>query len=481
MDYKNSPKATEITMELPNTIEGCHTLIRSYHEIITTLSDRIDKLATENRELKERLNNNSSNSSLPPSKSFKKLKLKKSASKNKSGGQIGHEGHFRQLLDSKEVDVIVDCKLPSHCSCGGRINPSGDYQQHQVYELPEIKLEITEYHLEKGCCSCCGRNHIGILPDGITWGITGPKLTGFMSHLISKYRLSRRELKEFLKEQFKFNISLGTLFNKQKIVNTALEFSVSNLLTEVKQSPSINIDETGHNRDGKKQWLWGLVSSTVAFFSIQPSRGKKVLDLLVGDYENIIISDRYTAYGYFDSSCRQICWAHLKRDFTRLSEKWDKGISRIGKGLLTCESDLFKVWYEFRQSNITRDELLRKTYPIRKRVGELLEQGTYTDPKLKAVRFCKNLLEDFDALWTFLSIDNVEPTNNYAERYLRHSVIWRKKYFCTRSDYGSEYVARTMSIIMTCRLQSRSSFEFICQVLQNYFIKTTAPPFLITA
>ncbi|WP_294878413.1 transposase, partial [Sulfurimonas sp. RIFOXYB12_FULL_35_9] len=243
---------------------------------------------------------------------------------------------------------------------------------------------------EKGCCSCCGRNHIGILPDGITWGITGPKLTGFMSHLISKYRLSRRELKEFLKEQFKFNISLGTLFNKQKIVNTALEFSVSNLLTEVKQSPSINIDETGHNRDGKKQWLWGLVSSTVAFFSIQPSRGKKVLDLLVGDYENIIISDRYTAYGYFDSSCRQICWAHLKRDFTRLSEKWDKGISRIGKGLLTCESDLFKVWYEFRQSNITRDELLRKTYPIRKRVGELLEQGTYTDPKLKAVRFCKN-------------------------------------------------------------------------------------------
>ena len=148
-----------------------------------------------------------------------------------------------------------------------------------------------------------------------------------------------------------------------------------------------------------QQWLSFLFNPLVA----------KVLDLLVGDYENIIISDRYTAYGYFDSSCRQICWAHLKRDFTRLSEKWDKGISRIGKGLLTCESDLFKVWYEFRQSNITRDELLRKTYPIRKRVGELLEQGTYTDPKLKAIRFCKNLLEDFDALWTFLSIDNVEP------------------------------------------------------------------------
>lgn len=169
----------------------------------------------------------------------------------------------------------------------------------------------------------------------------------------------------------------------------------------------------------------------------------------------------------------------MKRDFTRLSEKGDKIISRIGAGLLTCETDLFKIWHDFKQGNIAREELLRKSSPIRKRVGELLEQGIYTDPKLKAARFCKNILKDFDALWTFLSTENVEPTNNHAERCLRHLVIWRKKYFCTRSNYGSEFVSRTMSVIMTCRLQSKSSFEFICQALKNHFVKTTAPPALI--
>jgi transposase len=224
---------------------------------------------------------------------------------------------------------------------------------------------------------------------------------------------------------------LGTVFNKQKMVNAALREPVSALLETIKESPFVNMDETGHCRDGRKEWMWGFISSTAAFFSVAASRGKKSLKLLMGDFKNIVISDRYAAYNYFDSACRQICWAHLKRDFTRLSEKKDGVISRIGRNLLACESALFKVWHEFKLNKITRDELLRQVQPLRQRVGELLVQGTYTDPALKIVRFCKNLLEDFNALWTFISTEHIEPTNNLAERSLRPLVIWRKKYFGT--------------------------------------------------
>lgn len=115
------------------------------------------------------------------------------------------------------------------------------------------------------------------------------------------------------------------------------------------------------------------------------------------------------------------------------------------------------------------DELIRKTTPIRQKVGEHLEQGTYTDPKLRIVRFCKNLLEHFTALWTFVFNEQVEPTNNHAEQGLRQAVIWRKKYFGTRSDYGSEFVARTMSLITTCRLQSMSAFDTLTQIMNDYF------------
>ncbi|KTD14628.1 Transposase IS66 family protein [Legionella gratiana] len=108
-----------------------------------------------------------------------------------------------------------------------------------------------------------------------------------------------------------------------------------------------------------------------------------------------------------------------------------------------------------------------------------LEQGTYTDPKLKIVRFCKNLLEHFSALWTFLFIQGVEPTNNHAERCLRPAVIWRKKSFGTRSDYGSDYVAKTMSFIMTCKLQARNSFEFLKESMTALFENKDAPKLII--
>lgn len=475
MEKKETIQLPQLGTELPTTIEGCHELIRHLLQTVSVLFKRVEKLEIENRELRERLNNNSSNSSLPPSKDFKKKKQKKPASKNKGGGQKGHPGHFRELLDSKEVDFIVESKLSKTCACGGAIRIKKDFQRHQVHELPEIKLSITEYRLEKGRCKCCGQNQVASLPDGVTWGITGPKLTAFMLHLTSKYQLSRREVKEFLKEHYQFDLCLGTIFNKQKILNNALEAPVSELLPAIKESHNINVDETSHHRDSRKEWMWSVVSSTIAFFKISGSRGKKFLKSLIGDYRYIVTSDRYAIYNYFDSDKRQLCWSHLKRDFTRLSEKEDKVCSRIGKNLLESEAKLFNIWHEFKASKINRDELLRQCKPIRQRIGELLEQGSYTDPLLKIARFCKNLLEDFTALWTFLSTENVEPTNNHAERSLRPAVTWRKKYFCTRSDYGSEFVARSMSVRMTCQLQGKNAFQFLCQILQNYFSKTKLP------
>jgi len=365
---QNLPK---IDTQLPPTIDSCHELIKALYKTTTELFKRIEKLEAENRELKERLSLNSSNSSLPPSKDFKKKKKGKDQpeSKNKGGGQKGHPGHFRELLDPREVDQILKCKLPKHCICGGQINRAKDYQAHQVHELPEIKLHVTEYRLEKGCCTACGTNQVASLPKGVTWGITGPKLTAFMTDLVSKYQLSRREAQEFLKEHLKFKISLGTIFAKQKLVNAALEEPVQTLLETVKQSPVVNMDETGHKRDGKNQWVWGIFSSTVAFFSIATSRGKKVLKDLMGDFQAVVISDRYTAYQHFDSSNRQICWAHLKRDFIRLSEKKDPIIRRIGKSLLQEQEGIFKIWRMFKEGQISRYELMIGIKPIRKRLG----------------------------------------------------------------------------------------------------------------
>ena len=368
--------------------------------------------------------------------------------------------------------------MPFLCACGAEIKTDEKIHRHQVYELPELKLWVTEYQLAQGLCQHCEEAHTASLPEGVSWGITGPHLTSFMSELVAKYHLSRREVRAFLKEHLQFCISLGTVFNKQKLVNAVLESPVNALLPVVKADPVVHMDETGHRQEGQTAWMWVMTTGEAAYYEIVPFRGTKVLKSWMSDFQGIIVSDRYSAYNYFPSYHRQLCWSHLKRDFTRISEKPEKVISRIGDNLLNDENQLFKCWHQFKQQSITRDELIRQCEPIRQRVGESLEQCTYTDPQFKVVRLAKNLLDHFHALWTFIYEEGVEPTNNHAEQCLRPWVSWRKKYFGTRSVYGAQYVARSASWIMTCRLQSRSAFDYLTQAIHNHFCHTPAPPLI---
>jgi transposase len=467
--------------KLPDNIEACHALIRELASTIESLCKQIEKQTAEIQKqadeiawLKEQLTLNSNNSSQPPSqdlKSKKKKKHQRPPSGRPSGGQVGHPGHFRKMLESSEVDAIVTCKISHECLCGGKIEETGEYRRHQVFELPEIEMNVTEYQLMKGICNCCQKRHVARLPEGVTWGFTGPRLTSFMTDMVTSYNLSRRELQDFLKNHFHFDLSLGVVFKKQRIVNEILKAPVEEIKEEVHTSSFVNMDETGHSRDGEREWVWAALTAHVAYFLILASRGKKALNKFMGSFKGIVISDRYSAYNIFGSSRRQLCWAHLKRDFTRISEKSDGVAARIGHELLYEEAELFKLWGLFKRGEITRKELQRKYLPIRKRLGECLERGSYTAPQLRVAKFCQNLLKDFDALWTFIEVENLEPTNNHAERGLRHLVIWRKKYFATRSDYGTEYVARTASFRKTCKLQSKNPFELLCQVTKNYFSK----------
>ena len=172
----------------------------------------------------------------------------------------------------------------------------------------------------------------------------------------------------------------------------------------------------------KKMWTWVAIAGVVAVFLIAKTRSaKSAKELLGAAFQGILGSDRYSAYLWIPAYLRQICWAHLKRDFKKISERAGKS-KMIGLRLLVYQKRLFLYWHQVRDGTLTREQFKQLMMPIRKKVEELLLSGILADHK-KTQGTCLSILKIKVALWTFIETAGVEPTNNIAERVLRKIVI----------------------------------------------------------
>ena len=470
--------------ELPSTLPECHNLINRLLDTLDEVNKKVDALMLrvealevenaalkkENAQLKEKLNQNSNNSSQPPSQDFKgtrkqKVSTKKPGTGRRRGGQPGHKGVTRELLPSHEVDSITRCELPAHCSCGGKIVKRADFYRTQVHELPEIKVQVTEYQCEKGRCNHCRKRYTAPLPAIATKGIIGPRLMSLMSLLTSKYHLSRSLEWDLLKEVFNLKICKATICNKEKRVTEMTASTCETILETVKSGDYLHADETSMRESGKNGWLWTFSNAAVTYFAAKNSRGRKVLRDLLGECQATIISDRYSAYNLFANEQRQLCWAHLTRDFRRLSESAIENIARIGKELLAEKDKLFEQWYAFKNNQIARECLQQNCEPIARAIEFKLTAISNTAPELKAAGTCKNILKHNEALWTFLREEGIEPTNNHAEQQIRPAVIWRKISFGSQSALGSQFIAHLSTVIATAKKQGIKVWDFLQQAI----------------
>jgi transposase len=241
------------------------------------------------------------------------------------------------------------------------------------------------------------------------------------------------------------------------------------------RSDAVAMDETPAKEANRKAWLWTAVTKHFTLFHIADSRKANVAQKLLGeDFSGIVTSDRYGGYDWVGQ--RQLCWAHLLRDFQSLIDAGGKA-KAVGGQLKACARRLFQHWRRFRDGTIQRQTLRRNIRKLWWPVYEALETGTR---KLHGQQagMCRHILERVDSLWTFLDREAVEPTNNAGERALRHAVIWRKLSFGTQSESGSRFVETLLSVIETCRQQGRNVFAFITAAVQSHN-KTTPTPKLL--
>ena len=457
--------------------EEARTVIGS---VIVGLEQQIAELKQQVQELKARLDQNSTNSSRPPLTDPIGIKRKPPAppSKKRRGGQKGHPRRMRALVPPERVASVTDCK-PSECRrCGHALGgEDAEPRRHQVAELPPIEPEVHEYRLHRLCCPHCKTVTCGALPDGVPRTSFGPRLHAALSVLTGAYRLSKRQVVQLGSDLLGLTISVGMISKLERITAEVLEEPVAELAEAVKTAGAANIDETGWREAHLKAWLWVVVTSAGVVFRIARSRaGAVAADLLGEEPKPVVISDRFPGYEWIKLKSRQVCWAHLRRDFQAMIDRDGDG-AEIGRQLLWQSDKLFESWHKVRDGTIQRSTFLQTVAWLRPMARSSLERGSRCTCA-KTAATCGELLRLWECLWTFTRISGVEPTNNAAERALRHAVIWRRISGGTDSEGGSRFVERMLSVVATCRQQKRSALEYLTRCHRSRLVGMQTPSLL---
>ncbi len=429
---------------------------------------RIAALEEEVRQLKALLGRNASNSSTPPSANplgAPKPVVKKK-SKRKPGGQAGHPPYLKRLLPPERVREVIpfvprECRR-CHAALPAQAGPNDpEPTRFQVVELPKLVAEVTECQGHARTCPGCGEVTRAVIGQELRDHSVGPRLTSALSYLTGCHGVSKRGVEEIADHLFAAPIALGTVANLEQEVGAALAPPHAEALAAVREAAVKHADETSWKLRGALRWLWAAATATVAVFAIHARRNAAGLTALLGEHiHGILCSDRWGVYNRVSAACRQLCWAHLKRDFQKVVDRGgpSQGLGRAGPGIV---KKVFAAWRAFQDGQVARAQLQAQLDPIAWRLNRVLLEGALLGEDPTVATFCENVLALEPALWTFARTEGVEPTNNFMERLLRRAVLWRKRSFGSWSQARCHFVERILTVVQTRRLQGKNVLEYL--------------------
>lgn len=413
--------------------------------------------------LKEQLGRNSGNSNRPPSSDSPSQRAErrgKAKSERKRGGQPGHSGSTRALLPPEEVDELLELFPPRCESCWKTLprTPDPEAQRFQTTELPPVKPHTTEYRRHGVVCPSCHYKTWAPV-DRIPASPFGPRLSSTVALVTGVYHLGRRAAVSLLADFFGVKVSLGAVSAMEARVSEAVKPAVAQAWKRVEQAAVKHTDGTSWFQGGVMRSLWTIAVSVATVFKIVANGKADTLKPLFGERGGILVSDRATALGFWTMELRQVCWAHLLRKFISFSERAGRA-GALGRELLDYLAILFAYWSDLKAGRLSRDQFREWMAPLRKQVEAALERAVAAElPQVSGS--CEDILAHRAALWTFVEREDVEPTNNHAERELRAFVLWRKRSFGTQSERGNLFAERLMTVAHTARKQKTNVLAFL--------------------
>jgi transposase len=477
-----SPSPEITNQDWQQTPPAVQQLLLSLLQRMSEVEQRLSALEEENQRLREQLASNPNNSSRPPSSDppgRSSLRQRKKRTGRKRGAQPGHTGYPRQLLPVEQCQKVVEHYPPTCRRCGGTLSGTDDHPlRHQVVEVPAVVPAVEEHRLHRLMCGECGTTTCATLPRDVPVTGYGPRVVALVAVFGGLYRASTRLTQLALKDLFGVEMSVGSVNALRQEASQAVAETVDEARTFVQQQRVVQADETGfvqgdvdgENPTQRKAWLWVAVTELVVAFRVSLSRGQDAARALLGaSFAAMLITDRWNGYNWVSMQQRQLCWAHLKREFQKIAERGGES-ERIGAALLAEEQQLFAYWHRVRDGTLQRSSFRLYAGRIRQRIKSLLEEGAAyaasrgdKSARARTSRTCRELLKVEEALWLFVRREGIEPTNNAAERALRPAVLWRRTSFGTQSAEGSEFVARMLTVVMSLRAQHRNVLEYMTE------------------
>ncbi|RLD42705.1 MAG: IS66 family transposase [Bacteroidetes bacterium] len=448
-------------------------------DIIMTHQQQIQILIQRVAQLEEQINKNSRNSSKPPStdglkKSVPKTKSLRKRSGKKPGGQKGHKGH--NLKKVEKPDHVIPLPVTS-CSCNADlVNVAvSKYDCRQVFELPEPKLEVTEYQSETKICPQCGQSVKALFPEGVNAPVQyGPRFRGMLVYMQNQHFIPADRLSRLVSDLYGTPVSVATILKASSRSYNNLAHFEESLINALTDSEVLHVDESGIRTAEKLHWLHSASTELLTFYGVHEKRGTIAMDHfnILPNFQGRLIHDFWKPY--FNYSCEHgLCNPHLLRELTFLFEQQDQIWAKKMFDLLLKMNNFVRE-----QSKQLSPELKD---PWLKQFHEIMSEGWEANPlpkkpeKKKRGRQAKtksqNLLTRFgdfeDSILAFLHDINVPFSNNLAEQDIRMIKVRLKISGCFRSIQGAEHFARIRSYLSTARKQGHNVLDSITSAIKG--------------
>jgi transposase len=296
------------------------------------------KILKEKLEKYEKPEKNAGNSSLPPSsdKNKKHYPPRKKSGK-KAGGQKGHQGNARKLVENPDEVVELYPEKCKHCGNEHFINRDNIIERRQVTDIPPIKPYTIEYQQKAGICNKCGKRAVGKFPveSPISFG---DRITSIIGYLNVQHHVGYDRITQIFEDLLGLDIFKGTVDNKINELSEKLKSTYDEILEKLKKSTVIGSDETGTKIDGKNGYQWAFQNKLLTFFKSSFFRKFQVIEETIGHkFNGSWVSDRYGAQLKIEAE-HQLCLPHLVRDCKYIEEsensKWAKRLRKLLENLM---------------------------------------------------------------------------------------------------------------------------------------------------